>query len=107
MRKTKNSDFVLKHVSTVRAVCLKNHISNVGAVLAYLIKYGDAKNLDFTNALKKYNDEDFSKIIFEMKLNAYNNFFISWNDIKKHIGKNDFDALCFANNLDANYIKGV
>ena len=107
MRKTKVAEFVLKQVSTVRAVCLRNHISNVGAVLAYLIKYGDTKNLDFTNALNKFESEDFSKIIFDLKLNAYNGFFISWNDIKAHENKNDFNALCFANNLDANYIKGV
>lgn len=110
MRKTKADkifDFVIDHAATVRAVCLHKHITNVGAVLAYLIKTGDGKNLDFTNAVKHYNDEDYTKFIFDNKLNAYNTFYVSWNDIHNKIHDINFVGLCVANNLDANYIKEV
>ena len=111
MRKTtkekKITDFVLRQIPTIRAHCLRSHFNNVGAVIAYLIKYGDGKNIDLTNALKYCESENLNDIIFEYGLNVHNSFNVSWNDIKDKQNDLYFNEFCFANNIDANYIKGV
>ena len=107
MRKNKITDFVMNQIPTIRAVCLQHHISNVGGVIAYLIKNCDGKTIDYNDAIKHYNDVDYSKFIFDNKLNAYNGFFVTWNDICKKKNDIDFYGACYANNLDGNYIKGV
>ena len=99
-------NFVLNQIPTIRAVCLRYHISNVGGVIAYLIKTGDGKTIDYNDAIKHHTDVDYSKFIFDNKLNAYNGFFISWNDILNKKNDVDFYGACYANNLDANYIRG-
>lgn len=108
MRKNKkNYDFVMRQIPLIRAVCLHKHIMNVGAVIACLLANYDGKTFNLDYALKHYNDVDYSKIIFENKLNVHNVFYVSWNDIKSKTNDINFGGLCFANNLDAHYIKNA
>lgn len=100
-------NFVLSNISTIRAFCLHHGIKDVDKVIAYFISTSDGRNLDFTNAVKKYTTIDATKIINKYNLGAYNGFFITWNDIKKMKNEIDFTSICYANNLDCNYIKGV
>lgn len=99
--------FVKTNIPTIRAFCLRNAVSDVGAMIAYFISTSDGKFLDFTNALNKYKTVDNTKLITKHNLNAYNGFFVTWNDIHNMKNEIDFNAICYANNLDANYIKGV
>ena len=108
MRKNKkNIDFVMRQIPLIRSNCLHRHINNVGAVIACLIDTYDGKTFDINYALKHYADTDYSKIIFDYELNCYNVFYVSWNDIKSKINDINFGGLCYANNLDANYIKNA
>lgn len=101
--------FTLNQIPTIRAVCLHKMVSNVAGVIAYLIKHGDGKTLPINHAINHYNEEinDLNKIIDKYKLGGYNGFYVAWNDIKNKTNEIDFNSICFANNLDANYIKGV
>lgn len=108
MKNTKQiTNFVLNQIPVIRAFCLYHHISDVGAVIAYFINTSDGKNLDFTNAVNKYNTTDNGKIIDKYNLRSYNGFFVTWNDIHEMKNEIDFNAICYANNLDANYIRGI
>ena len=110
MKNTKQIvSFTINQIPTIRAVCLHKTISNVAGVTAYLIKHGDGRTLPINNAINHYNEEikDLNKIIDKYNLGAYNGFYVAWNDIKNKSNEIDFTSICFANNLDANYIKGV
>ncbi|MBR4806488.1 MAG: hypothetical protein IKZ64_01560 [Alphaproteobacteria bacterium] len=108
MRKNKkNFDFVMRQIPLIRSVCLHKHITNVGAVIACVLDNYDGKTLDLNHAIKHYNDVDYSKIIFENGLNSYNVFYVTWNDIKSKTDDLNFGGLCYANNLDAGYIRNA
>ena len=108
-KNSKNIDAVLKNIPLIRTKCLHKHVRSVQNVIAYCIKYYDGKNLTDTidSAIANSGSEDFTKIVTEYKLNLYNDFSTSFNDILLKVNEPFFGEYCYMNNLDANYIKGV
>ena len=109
-RKQQNyTDTVLKNIPLIRTKCLHKHLRNVQNAIAYCIKYYDGKNLNDTidSAIANCGSEDFTKIATEYKLNLYNDFSASFNDLLLKVNEPFFGEYCFMYNLDANYIKGV
>lgn len=101
---------VFNDIPLVRAVCLRNHITDVDIVLAIMILNTGEKRYTLENAIftmihKQYNEKEVNEIIADYELSRYCNFALSFADMKARQNEPYFNEFCYVHEINANYIK--
>lgn len=99
---------IFNDIPLVRSVCLRNHIADVDIVLALMMMNVSDKRYTIEKAIRDYNQHNYADLgglIVDYGLSLYCIFAFSYADIKAKQNENYFGELCFAHNLNANYIK--
>ncbi len=101
---------VFNDIPLTRAICLRNHITDVDIVLAIMILNAGEKRYTIEKAIfemshKHYNEKEVNEIIADYGLAPYCDFALSFADMKARQNEPYFNEFCYVHEVNANYIK--